>query len=443
MRQLGALDVAPTIADFGERVVRKVIIRLLPLMLLLYLFNQLDRVNIAFGALTMNRDLGFTSEIYGFGAGIFFLGYFLFEIPSNLIMHKVGARRWIARIMFTWGAASVAMAWINSPVNFYIMRFLLGVAEAGFVPGMFLYLSYWVPSKYRGRALAFFILGAPLTSVLAGPLSTTLLEMNGALGMAGWQWLYIVQGLPPILLAFVTWSYLTDNPSQAAWLTEAERRWLDQTLEAEQEVARRSGSSHSLLDGFRSPKVILLSSIYLSTVIGLYGMAFWLPQIVHGFGLSNLQVGFVVSIPYLLACIGCYFWARYSDRTGERRWHFALSCFVSAVGFMFSAVLGAQWLALIPISFAVIGIYAGLPIFWTLPNQYLTGLGAVGGIALINSIGNLGGFIGPYLVGWLKQSTGSFVVALVCLSMSPVLAGVLTLLLPRKVLQVRSEKEGV
>ncbi|QIB33116.1 MFS transporter [Ancylobacter pratisalsi] len=418
--------------SFGDEVVDKVIRRLVPFMLLLYLVNQIDRVNISFGALTMNGDLGFTAEMFGFGAGIFFIGYFLFEVPSNLIMHRVGARLWMARIMFTWGAVSVGMIFVGTPLQFYVMRFLLGLAEAGFVPGMFLYLTYWVPAKHRGRALGLFILAAPLTPVVAGPISTMLLELNGLMGLKGWQWLYLVEGIPAVLLAFATLAYLTDRPSGATWLSPSERAWLDETLEAERAGTERAGGRHTLLDGLRSPLVLLFGAIYIFFVIGLYGVAFWLPQIVRGFGLSNLQVGFVVAIPYFAGAIACVVWPKRSDQRGERRWHFILPCLVSGAAFVASAILGAQWLALVPITIAVAAIYAALPVFWTLPNMHMTGLAAASGIAFINSIGNLGGFAGPYLVGWLRETTGSFTLALLSLSLGLFVAGVLALLVPHQ-----------
>lgn len=421
----------PTDDIFGDRVVNKVIMRLVPFVLACYVINQIDRVNISFGALTMNHDLGFTAEIFGFGAGIFFIGYFLFEVPSNLIMHKVGARRWIARIMITWGAVSVGMAFINGPTSFYIMRFLLGVAEAGFVPGVFLYFTYWVPERHRGRALGIFIVAAPLTPVIAGPLSTALLEMNGIMGLRGWQWLYIIEGAPAILLAFVTYFYLTDRPSEANWLTDEERRWLEAKLEFERKATEKAGGAHSIWDGIRSPTVLLLTAIYLALVIGLLGLAFFLPQIIRSFGLTNLQVGFATAIPYLFAVLGCLWWPKRSDRTGERRWHFAGPCFVGAAAFGVAAYLGTNWLSLVPMSIAIVCVYAALPVFWAIPNHYLTGLAAASGLAFINSFGNLGGFIGPFMVGWLRGWTGDFVIALLCLSSGLLVAGALTFLLPR------------
>ncbi len=414
--------------DQRTRTVRTIINRLLPFMVLLYFVNSVDRVNIAYAALTMNQDLGLTPEMYGFGAGIFFFGYFLFEIPSNLIMHRVGARLWMFRIMLTWGLISMAMAWVHSPLSFYVLRFLLGLAEAGFVPGMFLYLSYWVPPAYAGRANGLFILAIPLTTVLAGPVSVMVLGMNGLLGFAGWQWMFVIEGVPAVILALVTLWALPDRPAQVSWLTQQEKDWLHSQVTSQQEAPGTTGQA--LRHGLTSPLVLLMSGIYVALVIGIYGVAFWLPQIVRGIGFTNQQTGFVIAGPYLLGTIACAFWPRYSDRMQERRWHFALPCFLASVSLMASALIGPHMLALIPISLAVIGIWAVVPVFWSIPGGHMTGLTAAAGLAMINSVGNLGGFAGPYLVGWFREWSGSFTVALVLLGCGPLLAGVLALLLP-------------
>ncbi len=415
--------------DFAGAVSAKVIRNLVPFMILLYFVNQLDRVNIAFAALTMNKDIGLTAETYGFGAGIFFIGYFLFEVPSNLIMHRVGARLWMFRIMLTWGLISAAMVWIHSPTSFYAARFLLGLAEAGFVPGMFLYLGYWIPQSHTGRAMGLFIVAAPLTTVFAGPLSTALLELDGVLGLRGWQWMFLMEGLPAIALAFATLWVLPDRPERARWLSRSEKDWLAAEIGGQDRAAAGLGG-HSIAHGLTSPIVLLLSAIYVSMVIGLYGTAFWLPQIVRGIGFSNLQTGFVIAVPYALGTLSCVVWPRHSDRHLERRWHFAIPCFLAAFGLMASAVMGSQWLTLLPISLAVIGIYAALPVFWCVPGCHLSGLAAATGLAVINAVGNLGGFAGPYLVGYLRQGTGSFTMALIVLAAGPFVAGLLALCLP-------------
>ena len=415
-------------SDDGEAIARKVIARLVPFVFLLYFVNQLDRVNVAFASLTMNKDLGLSPEMYGLGAGVFFIGYFLFETPSNLIMHRIGARLCMFRIMLVWGIVSTATAFIVGPKTFYVARFLLGLAEAGFTPGMFLYLSYWVPNKHIGRATALLMLPASLTTVVAGPLSGALLELDGLLGMHGWQWMFIIEGLPALLLAFITLKTLPNRPADATWLTAAEKQSLTQALE-EQQQATTSVGGHSSLRGLASPVVLLLSLIYVCMVVGLYGIAFWLPQIVRSFGFSPLQTGFIVAVPYSLGAMACVAWTRRSDRVGERRWHYALACFLAAAGLLGSAVLGGQWWALVPVSLAVIGIYAALPVFWCIPGRYLAGVAAAAGMAVINSVGNLGGFAGPYLVGWMRGGSSDFTTALVALSAGPFLAGLLVLCL--------------
>ena len=437
---IGSSDVTarPGLAgsDDGEAIARKVIARLVPFVFLLYFVNQLDRVNVAFASLTMNKDLGLSPQMYGLGAGIFFIGYFLFETPSNLIMHRIGARFCMFRIMLAWGIVSAASAFTTGPKTFYAARFLLGLAEAGFVPGMFLYLSYWVPNKHIGRATALLMLAAPLTTVVAGPLSGALLELDGLLGLHGWQWMFIIEGLPAVVLAFVTLRILPNRPAEASWLTEAEKQSLSRALEDQQQATASLGG-HTLLHGLASPIVLLLSLIYVFMVVGLYGIAFWLPQIVRGFGFSPLQIGFIVAVPYSLGALACVTWTRRSDRTGERRWHYALPCFLASAGLLGSAVLGSQWWALVPVSLAVVGIYAALPVFWCIPGRYLGGVAAATGMAVINSVGNLGGFAGPYLVGWVRGGASDFTTALVALSAGPFLAGLLVLCL-----RVEAENEA-
>ena len=333
-----------------------------------------------FASLTMNKDLGLTAEMYGFAAGIFFIGYVLFEVPSNLIMHRVGARLWMFRIMLTWGLVSTAMALIYSPTSFYVLRFLLGLAEAGFVPGMFLYLSYWIPERHLGRATGLFILAAPVTTVIAGPLSAVLLELDGIWGIAGLA--VDVHHRRASRCRFPPSRRCGRFPTGRngpSWLSQPEKDWLVRKLGDESRTAGAGTGGNSLWHGLASPIVMLLSAIYVTMVIGLYGIAFWLPQIVRGIGFTNLQTGFVVAVPYALGSLACFLWSRRSDRHMERRWHFAVACFVAAGGLVASAILGPQLLALLPISVAVIGIYAALPVFWCVPGPLLDGGGGRGG----------------------------------------------------------------
>jgi len=410
---------------------RKIAWRLIPFMGLLYFVAFLDRVNVGFAALTMNADLGLTKSMYGLASGIFFLGYVLFEVPSNLIMERVGARLWIARIMISWGLLSAGTAFVTSPNQLYTLRFLLGVAEAGFFPGMILYLTYWFPAAWRARILSAFMVAIPVSSAIGSPVSTAILSMQ-AQGLHGWQWMFLLEGTPAVLCGFAVLVFLRDGPRKAAWLTSEEKEWLESELARE-----RSGAlpSHSVLAALREPRVWFLGLVYFGLLVGMYGYGFWLPQIVKGFGeLSNLQVGFISAIPYAAAAVTMFLWSRHSDRTGERTWHIALPAFVGAVGLAASAYFGnSPALALAALSLSAIGVYAALPVFWTLPTSLLAGSAAAAGIALVNSIGNTGGFFGPMLVGYVTDATGGYSAALWMLAVMVTFAGVLVLALaPRE-----------
>jgi MFS transporter, ACS family, tartrate transporter len=396
------------VSDAGARpiddqvIAEKTTWRLAPLLMVCYFVAFLDRVNVSIAALSMNADLHFDSAIFGFGAGIFFVGYFIFEVPSNLVLEKLGARVWIARIMFSWGLVSAAMALVWNEPSFYAARFLLGAAEAGFFPGVLLYLTYWFTAEHRARMIGLFMAAVPISGVIGSPLSGWLLGLEGTLGMHGWQWLFILEGLPSMLLSVVVWFCLTDRPSQAGWLTEAERERLETIIERERahrDSVRKYGLGEALMNG----RVLALSGLYLGLVTGLYGVTFWLPQIVKGFGgLSNLEVGFIAALPTLAAAIVMVAWTRHSDRTRERPWHVALPAFVGCLGLTASAYVSNPVLSTIALGVALIGIYAAIATSWTLPSAFLSGTAAAGGLALINSIGNLGGFVGPYFMGWIK-----------------------------------------
>ena len=410
------------------RVLRRISWRLIPFMALLYFVAFLDRVNIGFAALSMNHDLGFSATVYGTGAGIFFIGYFLFEVPSNLLLEKVGARRWIARIMITWGVISACMAFTNGPRTFYTLRFLLGVAEAGFFPGMILFLTYWFPTAYRARIVGAFLIAIPVSSVIGAPVSTLVLGLNG-LGLRGWQWLFIIEGLPSVLLGFAVLFFLTDKPEVATWLSREEKDWLAGVLNAERKE-REAVHNLSLRQALLNPRVWLLALTYFGVLIGLYGFGLWLPQIIKAFGeISNIQVGLLTAIPYSFAALLMYFWGWHSDLTGERRLHVSLPAFLGAVGLAASAFLDSSpTLALIALTVSAIGIYSALPSFWTLPTAMLSGTAAAGGIALINSIGNLGGYLGPSIMGYLKDRTQNFKYGLLVLSAFIAISGVLVLM---------------
>jgi MFS transporter, ACS family, tartrate transporter len=416
-------------SDYGHQIINKVIWRIVPFLMLLFVVNLIDRINLSFAALEMNKDLGFTPEVYGFAAGIFFIGYFLFEIPSNVILARVGAPIWICRIMVTWGIISAAMAFTNSSTTFYILRFLLGLAEAGFTPGIFYYLGFWVPSAQRGKVLGTYLMASPGTTVIAAPLSTYLLSFDGIFGLHGWQFMFLAEGIPAIILGVITLFYMTRRPADATWLQTEERAWLEKVVADDNAQAVRVGYQ-DIWRAMFSGRVLLINALYFCTVIGIYGVGLWLPTIVKTFGLSNMAVGWAVSGPYLLATITMAIWTRHSDRAGERRWHLAVPAFVATAAFIASALIGTQVTALIPLAIAAAGIYAVLPLIWTLPNKFLTGMAAAGGIAFINSVGNLGGFVGPYIVGYIREATGSFTWALMALSLGMFLAGICAVALP-------------
>ncbi len=405
---------------------RKVSLRLIPFMVLLYFVAFLDRVNVGFAALTMNKDLGLTATVFGNGAGIFFIGYFIFEVPSNVALEKFGARMWIARIMITWGIISGLMALTKGPISFYTLRFLLGIAEAGFFPGMILYLTYWFPSAYRAKIVGCFLLAIPISSIIGAPISTALLGTS-ILGMKGWQSLFILEALPALVLGVVVLFFMTDKPEKAHWLTPAERDWLSRVLQAERKT-RESVHHYTLGQALMNPRVVLFGLMYFGIVIGLYGFSFWLPQIIKGFGgLSNWQVGLITMIPSAFAAATMYLWGRHSDKTGERVWHVFLPAIIGGTSLAISGFLtGTPALALVALTIGAMGIYAALPTFWTLPTAMLSGTAAAGGIALINSIGNLGGYFGPSFMGYLKDWTKSHTYGLIglgaCMAMSGFLA---------------------
>ena len=410
------------------QLLQKVTRHLIPFMFLLYIVSYLDRVNVSYAALQMNDALGFSSRIYALGAGIFFIGYFLFEVPSNLILHRVGAKLWMARILVTWGIISSAMMFVKGPTSFYILRFLLGIAEAGFFPGMILYLTYWFPTHARGRAVGRFMTATAVASAIGSPLSGILLKkMDGWYGLGGWQWLFLIEGLPAVILGVVTFVYLPNGPDNAKWLTRDERKWIEDTLERDRRKAA-AGGQHSMNDAIRSGRVWTFALIYFAIIMSFYGVSFWLPQIVQALsGLDELAVGMIASIPWIAATIGMVLLSRNSDASQERRWHVALSAIAGAIGLIGAGLAHNTVLELAALSLAAMGIWGTLGPFWALSSESLAGAGAAAGIALINSIGNLGGFLGPYLIGWIRDRTGSFPLALIALAMFPLMGAVITL----------------
>jgi ACS family tartrate transporter-like MFS transporter len=360
------------------------------------------------------------------GAGIFFVGYFLLEIPSNVALYRFGARRWIARIMVTWGMVSASSALVSGPYSFYALRFMLGVAEAGFFPGIILYLTFWYPAKYRARVMSAFILGAPLSAVLGGPICGYLLELNAVGGLKGWQWLFICEGIPAVLLGIFAFFYLTDQPSKAQWLRPAQRAWLEERI-ASEALARERAHRMTLREALTSPKVMALSFVYFGVLAGLYGIQFWLPQIVKAFGMTNVETGFVSSLPFAFGTVAMFVWGRRSDKSRERMWHVALPLFFSAAGLVASAYAGNFVLTMMALIAAAVGGFSAFGLFWTLPTAYLSGVAAAGAIALINSIGSLAGFGGPYLIGWVREVTGSTITGMILLALLPAAAGLVVL----------------
>ena len=410
---------------------RKVRWRLIPFLFLLYIVAYLDRVNVGFAAIDMNRDLGFSAAVYGMGSGIFFLSYTLLEVPSNLMLTRFGPRIWIARIMFTWGVFSTAMIFVNGTVAFYVLRFLLGAAEAGFFPGIIFYLTHWFPARERARAVGLFMTATAMAGVIGAPISSALLQFDGAFGLKGWQWLFLIEGLPAMLLAPVVLMTMTERPADATWLTTDEREWLSREMAAEQ--AHTANAHVTLRDALLSARLWIVSVPYLCIVIAFYGVSFWLPQIVQAnSGLGSATVVLLSAIPYAAATIGLVVVGASSDRFVERRWHVAVPCLIGAAGFVLT-VIAPQTLAvaLAALSIAAFGIWGTLGPFWTLPTAFLRGTAAAGGIALVNSVGNVGGFIGPILVGWIRESTGQFAPGLLTLAGILVLGAVVVLTMPR------------
>jgi MFS transporter, ACS family, tartrate transporter len=404
--------------------------RLLPLIVVIYLVAYVDRTNVAFAALTMNKDLGLSNYVYGWGAGIFFIGYALFEVPSNVLLERFGARIWIARIMLTWGLISGLMAVVTGPISFLVLRFLLGVAEAGFFPGMILYFTYWFPSAYRARVISTLFVAVPTANAVAAVASGAILEMDGVFGLKGWQWIFILEAIPAVLLALVVLRVMTERPAVASWLKPEQRDWLERRLQEERLTIERAGRL-TLVQALVDRRVFVLSLIYLASVTASYGIVFFMPQIIKGIGLSNLMTGFVTAIPYLIGTVGLLLWGYSSDRCNERRWHFIIASLLGAAGLAGAGWFGSSYVALGAMAMATTGLYGSRPSFWPLPSTFLTGTAAAGGIALVNSIGNIGGYIGPFIVGWIKDSSQSFEAGLYFLAACSLAAGILTLLAVR------------
>lgn len=418
-------------SDLPRSAVTRVSRRLIPFLLLLYILNFLDRVNVGFAALEMNRDLGFGPTVYGLGAGIFFLGYCLFEVPSNLVLYRAGARLWIARIMVTWGLAASAMTLVRTPASFYLLRFLLGVAEAGFFPGIIYYLTHWYPARERARAYAWFLAAIPVCGVIGGPLSGALLGLDGRLGLRGWQWLFLLEGIPSVVMGVVVLRHLPNRPRDARWIPAEERAWLEVQVEAERVGVPPHGLS--LRRTLGNPQVWWLGLSYFLLLVPLYGFALWLPQLVKASGsFSNFDVGVITAVPYAVAAAGMLLVGRSSDRSGERYLHLALPAVAGALGFLAAARAGSTPLLVAALSLAAFGVVGWLGPFWALPTAFLKEQAAAGGIALINSMGALGGFVGPYVIGAIRERTGEFGPGLVFLAGCMAAAALIVVALRRR-----------
>ncbi|WP_243469759.1 MFS transporter [Klenkia marina] len=400
-------------AGMQARVVRKVAVRLIPFLGLAYFLNYVDRTNIGFAKLTMSADLGLTETMFGLASGLFFIGYLLFEVPSNIALHRFGARRWIARILVTWGLIAAAMAFVQNAPMLYAFRILLGIAEAGFFPGIMLYLTFWFPRSVRVRLTGLFMIALPASSALGAPIAGAILQYwDGLFGLAGWRVMFLVLGLPAVLLGVAAWFYLTDRPGDADWLAPDERRWLDDTMAAEQQATEATGK-HRVRDSLRDPRVWALGVVYFGVTYGLYALSFFLPTIVAGFAesfdtsFSILENGLIVAVPFAVGAVAMVFWSRHSDRTGERVWHVALPALLGAVSIPVALYMESPLATMAVITVTAVGVFCALPVFWYLPSTFLAGAGAAAGIALVNTLGNSSGFGAPYITGFLLDATGS------------------------------------
>ncbi|MFK4533455.1 D-galactonate transporter [Bradyrhizobium ottawaense] len=419
--------------EAGDRLYRKIAWRLIPFLMICYVGAYLDRVNVGFAKLQMLNDLQFSETIYGLGAGIFFIGYFLFEVPSNLMLQRVGARIWIARIMITWGIISACFAFVSTPLQFYILRFLLGAAEAGFYPGVILYLTYWIPSHRRSQMIALFMTAIPIAGIVGGPLSGWIMQyFDGHQALAGWKWLFLFEAIPSIVLGIATIFCLTDRPEKARWLSEQEKAIVVSALDAQ---AQNSESTLTTMgEAFRNPRMLLMCMIYFCVIMGQYGLTFWMPTLVKSAGVTGvLQIGLFSAIPYTFAVVVMISAGRNSDRTRERRWHVIVPMLAGALGYMIVAAAGGNvTLALIGLSLAAAGAITPGPLFWALPSAFLAGTAAAAGIAAINAFAGLAGFVSPYLIGYLRDITGTSTIAMYTSAAVLVLGALAILKVPAK-----------
>ena len=414
-----------------KQLISKITWRIMPFLGILYLIAYIDRQNVSYAKLQMVGDLGMSEYAYGLGASLFFIGYFIFEVPSNLLLDRFGASRWFARILISWGAVTVALAYTQNATMFYILRFLLGACEAGFFPGVLYLLTLWYPSAYRGRMVGLFMIFSAFANAIGAPLGGMLLDLNGLYGVAGWQWVFLVTGIPAILAGFVTLLYLPDLPSKATFLDDTEKKWLKDRLAVE-----NSGMEQNAADGFKAlinPRVLLMALCYIGFPLAAYGLSYWLPTIVKNFGVSNTTNGFLNIIPWLLVAIALYAVPAAADKAESKTPYIVIPALIGAVSLVLSAVIPDHTLQFVFLSIAAAGIFAGQPVFWSLPSRFLQGAGAAAGLAAINSVGNLGGFIAQNVVPWIKDSTGSTIAPMFFLAACLLAAALLVLVVGRMV----------
>jgi len=415
--------------EIEKRTMDKVAWRLVPFLMLCYFIAYLDRVNIGFAGASMRNDLGLSAAAFGGASGIFFIAYFFFEVPSNLALDRFGARLWIARIMLTWGIVAGAQAFVVNELSLNVVRLLLGVAEAGFFPGIIFFLTLWFPAAYRARIIGWFMFAIPISTVIGAPISGFILNLEGIGGLHGWQWMFLIEAVPAILMTLAVLYYLTDRPKEAHWLEPQESQWLQDRLDAE----RANRERHGAMSWFRSMldvRVIALGFVYMGCNIPQYGLSFFLPQIIKGFGgLTNIQIGFITALPYLVGAVGMLLWSRHSDQAAERKWHAVIPLAIIVIGLALAAIMPTPTTKMIFLCLAGFGFFAVLPVFWTLPTTFLTGTGAAAGIAAVNSIGNLGGYFGPQAFGWLKDQTGGDFASLMFLAACAIIGASIVLVL--------------
>ena len=446
-------DIKP-ISALEEQTVKRISKRIIPFLIILFVMAFLDRTNIGFAALHMNEAIGITQTIFGLGAGIFFLGYFIAEVPSNILLHRFGARIWIARIMITWGIIAALMGFIQTGTQFIVLRFLLGIAEAGFFPGVIFYLTLWFPVRYRARVFAMFYLGLPIAQIIGAPVSVGLMQWGNTIGYEGWRLMYILEGIPSIILGIVCLKYLTNTPKEAQWLTGEQRTWLMNTLEKEESEKAKSADANLsksavIKQVFKNPLVWIMALVYFGITSGSNAMFFFLPSVLESFRntfgmeISLIQNGMLTAIPYAFAAVGMILWSRRSDRKQERYWHGASAALMAAIAIAIALIVNQPWAISVGFIFLAIGVFSAINIFWTLPGQTLTGVGAAAGIGLINSVGNLSGFTGPYLTGYLYTTTGNYTVAFMVIAGFVAMGGLGLILLAKLKSDSLKKESGV